>query len=304
AAGRLWRGTPYQELVADPEASLEADRLRELYLTVRTDQAEALVRAGRPAQAAVLLREVTARDPLREHAWALLVRSLHHAGRRGEAEATYRRARSTLLAELGVEPGPELAAAREVSAEPDPYELAAASGVDVASVKRVLACLQRRVHGPSAWRVAGWRVRAARRARRCRFSGAPRRGPPRTRPPPAWPRRAGRSSCSPTPTRPVRSPPCARSKRHRCAGACAAASSCRTGHGCAPRCPSGSSSSAQHVPRYAPPRKYRPMRWWSTPWWHCSRPSRARPGWPRSGSAGWSPRSPTCSNESGRRPHR
>src|SRR5690606_40990732 len=60
--------------------------------------------------------------------------------------ATYRRARSTLLAELGVEPGPELAAAREVSAEPDPYELAAASGVDVASVKRVLACLQRRVH--------------------------------------------------------------------------------------------------------------------------------------------------------------
>jgi len=154
AAGRLWRGTPYQELVADPEASLEADRLRELYLTVRTDQAEALVRAGRPAQAAVLLREVTARDPLREHAWALLVRSLHHAGRRGEAEATYRRARSTLLAELGVEPGPELAAAREVSAEPDPYELAAASGVDVASVKRVLACLQRHVHGPSAWQVA------------------------------------------------------------------------------------------------------------------------------------------------------
>jgi hypothetical protein len=58
-----------------------------------------------------MLRTVTADAPLREGAWAQLVRTLHTAGRRAEALAACRRAREVLSAELGVAPGPVLAEA-------------------------------------------------------------------------------------------------------------------------------------------------------------------------------------------------
>lgn len=151
AAGRLWRGQPYRELT-EPAAVIAAARLGELHFTLRADRAAALVRAGRGGAAAILLRELTAEDPLRERPWALLVRALHAAGRRAEALATFRRARTVLVDELGVEPGPELAAAhrdalREAAPAADwvsPQEVAAVAGVDVAAVERVLACLQQR----------------------------------------------------------------------------------------------------------------------------------------------------------------
>lgn len=144
AARLLWRGDPYQELGA--AGAVEAERLRELHLTLRADHAHALLRAGRYAAAVGILRGLTSDDPLRERPWELLVRALHRTGRRAEAVAAFRRARAVLADELGVAPGPELVAAHhDAVQDTSPLtagELAAVSGVDIASVERVLACLR------------------------------------------------------------------------------------------------------------------------------------------------------------------
>jgi len=54
------------------------------------------------------LRTLVAEQPLRERLWAQLMRALCRGGRQAEALAVYREARATLVAELGLEPGPEL----------------------------------------------------------------------------------------------------------------------------------------------------------------------------------------------------
>ncbi|WP_165436395.1 AfsR/SARP family transcriptional regulator [Amycolatopsis suaedae] len=109
-AAELWRGRPYAELPESMVADLvtELDQLR---WQVRERLAAALTAAGHHDEAAALLRELTTQDPLREGPQARLVLALHHAGRRAEALEAFRRARAELVTELGVEPGPELAAA-------------------------------------------------------------------------------------------------------------------------------------------------------------------------------------------------
>ncbi|SDK01612.1 DNA-binding transcriptional activator of the SARP family [Lentzea albidocapillata subsp. violacea] len=106
----LWRGRPFEGLALD-EACTAAGRLDDLRHDLEESLAGARLASGRPAEAIATLRELTRHDPLREGAWALLVRTLNAAGRRGEAVAAYREARAVLADELGVEPGPELAGA-------------------------------------------------------------------------------------------------------------------------------------------------------------------------------------------------
>lgn len=106
----LWRGRPFEGLALD-EACAAAGRLDELRQDIEESLAEVQLASGRRSEAITTLRELTRQDPLRENAWTLLVRTLNAAGRRGEAVAAHRAARAVLAAELGVEPGPELAGA-------------------------------------------------------------------------------------------------------------------------------------------------------------------------------------------------
>lgn len=106
----LWRGRPFEGIGLD-EAYSAADRLDELHRDLREILAEVRLATGEGNAAIALLRSLTTQDPLREGAWAMLVRALQAAGRRGEAVAAYRAARTVLADELGIEPGPELAAA-------------------------------------------------------------------------------------------------------------------------------------------------------------------------------------------------
>jgi DNA-binding SARP family transcriptional activator len=106
----LWRGRPFEGLALD-EACTAAGRLDELRHDIEESLAEVQLASGRRSEAIATLRELTRQDPLREGAWALLVRTLNAAGRRGEAVAAYDGARAVLAAELGVQPGPELAGA-------------------------------------------------------------------------------------------------------------------------------------------------------------------------------------------------
>ncbi|MEV8378380.1 AfsR/SARP family transcriptional regulator [Kribbella sp. NPDC056861] len=102
----LWRGCPYDGLTAD--ASTAVDRLTELHRSLREDLADANLALGRPADAIALLRALTDEEPLREHAWTKLMSTLRATGRRHDALAAYQRVRTTLVRELGIEPGAEL----------------------------------------------------------------------------------------------------------------------------------------------------------------------------------------------------
>jgi DNA-binding SARP family transcriptional activator len=102
-----WRGRAYPGL-----ATASADQLDELWLDLRELRAARLLALDRGAEAIDELRAVTAAAPLREWAWAGLVRTLAATGRRTEALLAYRRAAELLATELGVGPGPELLAAR------------------------------------------------------------------------------------------------------------------------------------------------------------------------------------------------
>lgn len=120
AAAALWRGRPFAELAEDLVAPVVSE-LSELRWEVRETLADALTAQGRLREAVALLRELTAAEPLREGPWAGLVLALVRAGRRSEALATYDQARRVIADELGVDPGPELAAAyRRALTLPDP----------------------------------------------------------------------------------------------------------------------------------------------------------------------------------------
>lgn len=114
AALAWWRGRPYDE-IADGCAHPMLARLAEARFTLRETLAEAYLRLGRTADAIELLTAVTTEDPLRELAWARLIDALRQAGRVRDALAAYQVARRALLDDLGVEPGPELAAAHQAA---------------------------------------------------------------------------------------------------------------------------------------------------------------------------------------------
>jgi DNA-binding SARP family transcriptional activator len=104
----LWRGPAYAEFAGAGWARAEIDRLDELRMLAVERRGEALLALGRAAEAASALQAHAEGHPLREDAWHLLATALYRAGRQGDALAALRRVRGTLVAELGVDPGPRL----------------------------------------------------------------------------------------------------------------------------------------------------------------------------------------------------
>ncbi|MGI5350437.1 AfsR/SARP family transcriptional regulator [Streptomyces sp. CA-250714] len=116
----LWRGRAYAEVADEPFARATADRLEEQRLTAIEDRAEARLALGEHRELADELAEVVGRHPLRERLRALQLRALYRAGRQGEALAGYAELRARLAEELGVDPGPELAALHQAMLTQDP----------------------------------------------------------------------------------------------------------------------------------------------------------------------------------------
>ncbi|MBD3575369.1 AfsR/SARP family transcriptional regulator [Streptomyces sp. KD18] len=104
----LWRGPALDGGARGPICAGEADRLEELRLTTLETLYEARLRCGRHADAVRELERLTARHPLRERFYDLLMLALYRCGRQGEALGVYERARRRLVDGLGVEPGPAL----------------------------------------------------------------------------------------------------------------------------------------------------------------------------------------------------
>ncbi|MGW5516187.1 BTAD domain-containing putative transcriptional regulator [Nocardia africana] len=103
----LWRGDAYDDYRwADGEIA----KLGELRSAAVEMLAEARIRQGRPEQAVAELEPYLREHPARERAWLLQARGLWQAGRREDALAALRRARTRLGSEAGLDPSAELIA--------------------------------------------------------------------------------------------------------------------------------------------------------------------------------------------------
>ncbi|MFB8350786.1 AfsR/SARP family transcriptional regulator [Streptomyces niveus] len=104
----LWRGPAYADFAHEEWVRGERARLAELRLRSVERRADAQLALGLAAEAVPDLDAHLADHPWREDAWRLLALALYRTDRQGDALAVLRRARSTLVEQLGVDPGPGL----------------------------------------------------------------------------------------------------------------------------------------------------------------------------------------------------
>ncbi|MFG1687940.1 ATP-binding protein [Nonomuraea sp. NPDC049269] len=114
---KLWRGAP---LVDAPHAEAAATALEEQWLAAVEDRVQADLDLGRHRELVAELSRLIAAHPLQERLRAQLMRALYGSGRQAEALTVYDEARKILDEELGVKPGPELAAAHLAVLRADP----------------------------------------------------------------------------------------------------------------------------------------------------------------------------------------
>ncbi|MFE3054284.1 BTAD domain-containing putative transcriptional regulator [Nocardia sp. NPDC059239] len=106
----LWRGPALADVADLPFAAAAAARLEELRVSA-TESVIAAELAVRPGNALLIteLEELLAAYPLRERLRLLHIRGLHDAGRTADALTAFDGYRTRLAAELGTDPGPDLA---------------------------------------------------------------------------------------------------------------------------------------------------------------------------------------------------
>ncbi|MET7426498.1 BTAD domain-containing putative transcriptional regulator [Dactylosporangium sp. NPDC005555] len=110
AALALWRGQAYADVADQEFARAEATRLTEQRLLVHERLAAARLARGEHDLVAAELAELVELHPLREGLRVLHMRALYAAGRQADALDSYAGLRERLADELGLDPGPELAA--------------------------------------------------------------------------------------------------------------------------------------------------------------------------------------------------
>ncbi|MCW2882139.1 MAG: DNA-binding transcriptional activator of the family, partial [Sphaerisporangium sp.] len=102
----LWRGPAYPGLHDISQLAEAAQHLDQERRRVLTDRIDAEMALGGHAEVIPELAALLAEDPLAESSAARLMVAMHRAGQRAGALGVYRRTRSVLAEELGVEPGP------------------------------------------------------------------------------------------------------------------------------------------------------------------------------------------------------
>jgi DNA-binding SARP family transcriptional activator len=117
----LWRGTaagvglPSGTFLTARFASLDQQRLEAV-----EDLIEARLALAEHGEVLPLLRQHLAHHPLRERAWGQLMLAQYRAGDAAAALAAYHHARDELRDQLGVDPGPDLAALQLAILNRDP----------------------------------------------------------------------------------------------------------------------------------------------------------------------------------------
>ena len=107
-ADDLWRGPALSDVKEAPFAAVATARLDDRRVVALEKRIEAELRLGRHRELVPELEALTAAYPYRELPLGLLMLALYRSGRQADALAAYRRARTLLVDELGIEPGPAL----------------------------------------------------------------------------------------------------------------------------------------------------------------------------------------------------
>ena len=116
----LWRGRALADLDSEPAVrdlvlDLEEERLEATELRIAAELA-----VGRHSQAVPELERLLAEHPAREPLYAQLMLALYRSGRQADALDVYRRARTRLWEELGLEPSPTLRGLQAAVLRQDP----------------------------------------------------------------------------------------------------------------------------------------------------------------------------------------
>jgi DNA-binding SARP family transcriptional activator len=108
AALGLWRGPALSDFRYEPFAQRSIAALEEMRIEAIEGRIEADLAIGRAGELVAELKAMVAACPLRERLRGSLMLALYRTGRQAEALEAYQQARSTLVEELGLEPGPAL----------------------------------------------------------------------------------------------------------------------------------------------------------------------------------------------------
>ena len=108
ASESLWQGRPLADLEFESFARVEVERLEELRLEAVEERVDAELVLGRHPALVSELSVLSAEHPYRERFRAQLMLALYRSGRQAEGLEVYRRTRTLLDEELGLEPGLEL----------------------------------------------------------------------------------------------------------------------------------------------------------------------------------------------------
>jgi len=116
----LWRGPPLGDVRDIRILQPEIRRLEELRSAVLEDRIEADLALGRAAELVGELESLVAREPFRERLRGQLMVALYRSGRQAKALEIYREGRSTLVGEVGIEPGAALQELQRAILRQDP----------------------------------------------------------------------------------------------------------------------------------------------------------------------------------------
>jgi WD40 repeat protein/DNA-binding SARP family transcriptional activator len=116
----LWRGSAYQDYRYTGFGTSEGERLEELRRSAEEDFVDTRIASGDESSLIADLEAMVRAEPLRERRWAQLMLALYRAGRQAEALRAFSRARSVLVDELGIDPGPELSRLQTAILAQDP----------------------------------------------------------------------------------------------------------------------------------------------------------------------------------------
>ncbi len=103
-----WRGPVLDDLRDFQFVDSYATSLIEDKILVHTAKAEAEIACGRAAAVVAELEALTAEHPYREPLWAQLITAYYLTDRQSDALAAYRRVKTTLADDLGIDPGQTL----------------------------------------------------------------------------------------------------------------------------------------------------------------------------------------------------
>ncbi len=104
----MWRGPPLADLAFEPFVDAEIARLEEQRQSALEARVDADLAAGRHLALVGELQRLVALHPTRERLAGQLMLALYRSGRQADALEAYREARTRLVSEVGIEPGPDL----------------------------------------------------------------------------------------------------------------------------------------------------------------------------------------------------